>query len=452
MKRKTAITIISLLLVFSVAITAYAVVTKQKLDQQELYISANYRHALAEFVSGVSDMDTALRKSLMVTSPSMAGAVCTEVYGKTQNVKMAMGILPYSATELEKTTGFIGRVGDYAFSLSRKAAKGEGFSQEEKDNLRALSETASLLAQNLNALQNELGSGLLSMEQYAITIANFDQREGEFIPQTLGDNMNAVEQEFPEVPVLIYDGPFSEHLEGIAPLMLEGKEEISEPEGRDAAAKFLGMRPEQVYPTGELMADIESLCYETKIKESVARLTVSKKGGIVYQVVGDHAVQQAQLSPKEALDAARKFLERRGYTSMRESYYMIANNVLTANFAYEQDGVVCYPDLIKVGIALDDGSLVSFEATGYLKNHRERETPKASITQEEAAGKVPTDTTLLETNKVIIPSAGKNELFCYEFLCQDQNEQRYLIYVNAQTGEQEKIFILLQDDNGSLTL
>lgn len=452
MRRKTAITIISLLLVFSVAMTAYAVVTKQKLDQQELYISANYRHAFAEFVSGVSDMDAALRKSLMVTSPSMAGAVCTEVYGKAQNVKMAMGILPYSATELEKTTGFIGRVGDYAFSLSRKAAKGEGFSQEEKDNLRALSETASQLAQNLNALQNELGSGFLSMEQYAITMADFDQREGEFIPQTLGDNMSAVEQEFPEVPTLIYDGPFSEHLEGLAPLMLEGKSEISEAEGRSAAANFLGVRPEQVYPTGELMADIESLCYETKIKDSVARLTVSKKGGIVYQVVGDRAVQQAQLSPKEALDAAKKFLERRGYTSMRESYYMIANNVLTANFAYEQNGVVCYPDLIKVGIAMDDGSLVSFEATGYLKTHREREIPPASITAEAAASKVPTDTTLLETNKVIIPSAGKHELFCYEFLCQDQNEQRYLIYVNAQTGEQEKIFILLQDDNGSLTL
>jgi len=438
--------------VVTVAAVAFGVVTRQRLLDDERYISANYRHAFAELVSGVSDLDSALQKSLLVTSPTMAGSVLTEVYGKAEIAKMALGVLPYAATDLEKTTGFIGKAGDYAYALSRKAAKGEGFTQEEKDNLRALSETATLLAQNLNTMQDEMGSGLISKEQYAKTIQDYDKNEGQIVPQTVGDGLSTVEQEFPEVPTLIYDGPFSEHLEGMEPVMLEGLAEIDESGGRQAAAKFLGVRPEQVYPTGELNADIASLCYETEIKNCTVRLTVSKLGGIVYQIVCSRAVEQANLSAKEGMDAAKKLLERKGYTNMHESYYMIDNNVLTANFAYNQGDVVCYPDLIKVGIALDDGSLESFDATGYVKSHKEREIPEPTISVEQAQTKVPPDITVLGVEKTIIPSAGKNELCCYEFECEDANQQRYLIYVNTSTGEQEKIFILLQDENGTLTV
>lgn len=452
MKKKNAITIITLLAIIAVGAVAYAVVTRQKLTDDERYISAGYRHAFAELVSGVTDMDSALQKSLLVTSPSMAGAVCTEVFGKAETVKMAMGLLPYAATDLEKTSGFVGKVGDYAYALSRKAAKGESFTQEERDNLRALSETAALLAQNLNAMQDELGSGLVSREQYAKTIRDYDESEGEFLPQTLGDGISAVEQEFPEVPTLIYDGPFSEHIEGVKPFMLEGQAEIDETSGRRATANFLGVRPEQVYPTGELNGDIPALCYETELRGNVTRVAVSRQGGVVYQVIGSRPVEQARLSAKEALDAAKKVLERRGYAGMRESYYMVNNNILTANFAYAQNDVVCYPDLIKVSIALDDGSLHGFEAVGYVKAHRQREIPAPAVSEEAARAKIPQDIELLGTRLTIIPSPGENELFCYEFECRDANEQKFIVYVNALTGEQEKIFILLQDENGALTL
>ena len=452
MKKKTAVTIITLLTVIAAISTAFGVTSKQKSDLNELYISANYRHAFAELVSSVSDMDSALQKSLLVTSPCMAGAVCTEVYGKAETAKMALGILPFYSNQLEKTAGFIGKVGDYAFALSRKAARGESFSQEDKDNLRALSETAALLAQNFNSMQSEMGSGLLSLDQYAQTIENFDKSEGEIVPQTLGDGMGTIEQEFPEIPTLIYDGPFSEHLEGVKPLMLEGLSELDSSGGRQAAAKFLGVRAEQVYPTGELNADIPSLCYETKINDNAMSLLVSKQGGIVYEIIGSRAVEQANLSAKEALDAAKKFLERKGYTNMHESYYIINNNVLTANFAYNDNGVVCYPDLIKVGIALDNGSLQSFEATGYLKSHKQREIPQAAVSAESAKSKVPTDINIIGVETTIIPSAGESEILCHEFECEDANGQRFIIYVNAATGEQEKIFILLQDENGTLTI
>ena len=232
MKKKTAITVISILAVVALAAGIFSVVTLSKTSEKNRYIEYNFRHAFSELVSGVSEMDNALKKSVLVTSPSMAGTVCIELFGKAQTAEMALGVLPYSAYELEKTAGFINRVGDFAFALSQKAAAGTSFSKEEMESLQSLSDTAAVLSQNLKNMENELGSGNISMEQYQKTIKAFDDNESTAIPQTLGESIKLSEQEFPELPSLIYDGPFSEHLKGIKPRALEGMEEIDQAAGR----------------------------------------------------------------------------------------------------------------------------------------------------------------------------------------------------------------------------
>ncbi|MGI5978089.1 MAG: germination protein YpeB [Oscillospiraceae bacterium] len=452
MKKKTAITLISILAVLAVAGTAFGIVNLRKAKAYDTALSADYRRSFAELVSGVADVDTALKKSLLVTSPSMAGAVCTEVYGKAQTAEQALSSLPDSATNLEKTAGFVGKVGDYAFALSQKAARGESFTDEERENLRKLSETADALTASLREMQDDLGSGLASTEQYRRTIERYDKQEGKVVKQTLGDKLSASEEEFPEVPTLIYDGPFSDSVRSAKPKYLEGKSEIDESEGRKAAAQFLGLRPETVWFAGEANGRIPSLNFQSKLHGETVTVSVSKQGGVVWQMLSSRTVDHAELSAKEGLEAAKKILERRGFKNMRESYYLQDNNVLTVNFSYVQDGVICYPDLVKVGVALDDGSLEGFDASGYLAAHTERAIEQPAVTQDNARAKIPQDVDILSENLTIIPTAGKNEHLCWEFECQDTNGQKYLIYVNALTGEQDSIFLLLQDENGSLTV
>ncbi len=452
MKKKTAVIVISFLAVVAVGSAAFTVYTVSQARDKDRYIAANYRHAFDELVTGISDLDSALKKSVIVSSPSMAGSICTQVFGKAQTADMALGVLPFSATELEKTGAFINKVGDYAFALSRKAARGEGFSDEDRQNLKFLSQTATQLSSRLNEMQQSLGSGLANIAEYQRTIKSFDEHEGEIVPETLGDTMSLSESEFPELPALIYDGPFSEHLLDVKPRALEGLEEIDQDQGRKSAAQFLGLRPEQVYPSAEMGGEIPSFSYGAELDGVPISVTVAKQGGVVYEMLSSRIVESRNLSPEEALTAAKDNLIRRGFNSMRESYFMIKNNVLTANFAFEQEGVVCYADLIKIGVAMDDGSLQSFEASDYITAHTQRELPQIAVDVESAKAAVPPELELLGTETVLIPSAGKYELLCHEFECQDETGQRILIYVNAVTGEQEKILLLLQDENGTLTI
>ena len=451
MRKKVAYSVITLLVVLLAAAVTVAATAMDRAEDNERYIAANYRHAFSELVSGVSDMDTALKKSVLVTTPALASSVCTEIFAKAQSAEMALGVLPFSATELEKTASFINRVGDYALSLSTKAGRGEDFTDEEREGLKALSETASVLAQNLQSLEESMGSANVGLEEYIRTIREFDKREGEFIPETLADSLSLSEQEMPEIPVLIYDGPFSGHLEDASPRLLEGMASIDESEGRAKAAAFLGVRQEQIYPTGEQAGKLPAYCYAVDSHGEQISVWVTKQGGVVFGMLNSREVTSSELSAEEALEQAKKRLERWGYTNMRESYYMVTDNVMVANFAYEQDGVICYPDLIKVGIAMDDGSTVRFEAMGYVSSHGGREL-SATVSADDARALVPEGLTIESESLALIPTAGKNELLCHEFSCLQDDGSRALIYVNAQTGQQERILLLLEDENGTLTI
>ena len=72
----------------------------------------------------------------------------------------------------------------------------------------------------------------------------------------------------------------------------------------------------------------------------------------------------------------KEFLNNHGFKDMKETYYLKQDGIVTINYAYTQNNVVIYSDLIKVKIALDNGEVLGIETTGYLNNHTQRDTSK----------------------------------------------------------------------------
>lgn len=452
MKRKTAILVISYLSAAVVALGVICRVYSNQAASYKRYTEANYQHAFDELVTSMTELDAALQKSLYVSSSSMAGPICTEVFGKAMTAQMALGVLPFSTQELVQTASFISKVGDYAFVLSRSAAGGKSYSDEERESLKALSETAELLAQNLRQMQMDIADGVLSMDELKASEDRVNQAEDSIIPASLGDTMRLIEQEFPEMPTLIYDGPFSEHVSGIEPKMLEGLQEIDENAARGAAAKFLGIQKGRVYPAGECQGNIPCYCMAAQLESGDVTLSVSRQGGIVFSMLTLRSVPASRISADDALAAARKFIEKRGYASMAESYFMIANNIMTANFAYSDNSVICYSDLIKVSVAMDTGEVIGFEAHGYVTAHYDRQLSEPGIPAEQVRGSINSELEVISEQLAVIPTEGKYEYLCYEFVCNAPDDKHYILYFDAETGDQRKILILLEDESGSLTI
>ena len=74
------------------------------------------------------------------------------------------------------------------------------------------------------------------------------------------------------------------------------------------------------------------------------------------------------------------------------------------------------------------------------------------VSREEAQGVVSDKLKILSHALAVIPTSGKNEVFCHEFKCESADGRHYIVYVNAETGNEERILILIEDENGALAL
>lgn len=449
-KRKNAALLFSYIAAAFLVLTGFLIKSNNETDYYRYQNDVKFQHAFSELVNGVVEVDSSLQKSLYATTPSMISTTCTDVYGKALIAKMSLSQLPFAKYSLDETTGFLAKVGDYAYLLSRNASNGKGYSEEEYKNLTVLADISALLSQNLLSIQTDINEGKLSIRE--LSSSSLEKAEENVIPSSLGESFQLIEAEFPEVPTLIYDGPFSQHISARKPKLLEGLDEVDADSALQAAAKFTGLKPSIFKLTGEYQGDMPQFCYTADVDGGELSICVTKKGGKPYSMLNSRDVPEASLSSKQAVEAATEFLNANGFSSMKDSYWILNGNVMTINFAYEQDGVICYPDLVKVSVALDNGRIVGFEAKGYIMNHEERSIPEAKISHEEAKTKVAKSLKVLSHAMTIIPTPGQNEVFCHEFKCENGDGNHFIVYVNARTGNEEDVLILIEDENGTLTM
>lgn len=135
----------------------------------------------------------------------------------------------------------------------------------------------------------------------------------------------------------------------------------------------------------------------------------------------------------------------------RRAYYALNEGICVINFAYTENSVVYYTDLIKIGIATDTGDVVSFNAQGFIMNHctRNFSAPKNDISA--ARNKLSPLLSVKSETAAVIPLDTMEERLCFEFLCGGENGEEILVYINADTLEEEKILIVLKTDGGVLT-
>ena len=181
-------------------------------------------------------------------------------------------------------------------------------------------------------------------------------------------------------------------------------------------------------------------------------VSVSRKGGYVVRALSQRAPVRSAITVDAALEKAAEFLAAHGCRGMKESYHILKDHVLTVTYCAEQNGVMCYPDMVKLAVAMDTGEMLRFDAEAYLTSHAERDLPEPAVSEEDARAMAGEGLTVQSEKLAVIPTSGAEEIYCRELICETEDGRHYLLYVNAMTGAQEKILILLEDESGTLAL
>lgn len=434
---------------FSIAIIAALIVSAGLSYGRELQarrsLEYTYLRSIEELSLNLDNIKNNLEKGMYTNSVSMLSELSGKLCNDAATAKTALSQLPIEELNLEKTYRFLSQVGNYSKSLAEKCANGEQLSDDEKSNLAALYEYAGRLSGSVWEAEEQVRDGEITFSRTAGAMGYASNADGGE-PMTITDGFQDLETADNNYPSLIYDGPFSDHILEKNPLMLENEAEITKDEALNRALFLTG--GEQLSEDGEEMGKMPSYVFFN----SYTTIAVTKAGGYYSYMLSDRAVGEQTISAGEAREIAKTFLEKIGVKNVTDTYYEIQRGVCIINLAAVQDGATLYTDLIKVGVALDDGEVLSFDLRGYLTNHTIRDLPEAEISEREAMSLVSKKLNILGASPCLIPTSGQNEVYCYEVKCVSENGQNVLVYINALTGREEQLLLLKISGNGTLTV
>lgn len=442
---------LSVIVVLFTIIIILSVIIYKKQTEYRQASENQYNMAFYELVDYVQNVETYLAKSLISSSPEHGAETLTHVWREANLAQAYLSRLPIDSVELEKTAKFLNQVSDYSYSLSRKNIYNEELTEEDLKNLEDLHNYSVELRNTLDQLSADINDGRIKWGELT--------KKGEvaFAQEVSNISKNSfsnLEENFHEYSGLIYDGAFSEHMTSSQKKGLTG-DNIDEERAKQIATDFIGKdRVQEINLSGK-SENTDIITYDFSVKvnnenEENMNISITEKGGHVLLMNYNRNVEAELISQEEADKIGKQFLEDRGLNNMKETYYLKQDGIVTINYAYKQDEVTVYPDLIKLKIALDNGEVMGIETKGYLNSHEERKIPEVKITKEKAKESLNKNLEITSESLAIIPTEWQTEVLCWEFKGK-VNDTDFLVYVNAETGKEEDILVITNTPNGTLT-
>ena len=421
-----------------------------KKNKESILANENlYNQSLYELIYYMDNVQNYLAKSTISNSATHGAETLTNLWREANLAQTYLSMLPIQAQELENTEKFLNQVSDYSYSLSRKNIQGEKLSDDDLKNLEELHKYSMQINNVVNQISFDLNAG--NMKWSDLT----GEKNVNFAQQVSTDFnfADTLEENLHQYSGLIYDGAYSEHIVSVEKRGLKG-DKISEEDAKKKAVEFVGENNiEEISSLGyseKAAVPAYTFTIKNKNQENIT-ISISETGGSIVYMTSDREVSVDNLTYEQANEKGIEFLNQKGFNNMKQTYYLKNEGVITINYAYQQDGVLMYPDLIKLKVALDNGQILGIETTGYLNNHTQRDVSKVKITKEQAKEKLNKNLNIQSETLAIIPTEWKTEKLCYEFKGKVE-ETEYLVYINAENGEEEQILIITNTPNGVLTM
>ncbi len=439
MGKKTFIRVISFLSAALLVAVGFAFKQNNKLKNYKLQIQNSFSRSLDGLNESVNNISLILEKAEFVTTAGQQSKIATELLSESEIAKNALAELP-NGRNLTVLNRFLSQVGNYAFSVSKSLISGETTDKDYADNIAILKDTAKIISEAVNN----------STISYNNPTAWAEEIDKELYSTTDSDSLassfDTLEESLTDYPTLVYDGPYSDHILKKEPAMLKDAVRVTPEKALQTASLICETDKDNLSLTETSSGKIPSYRFTGKNMTS----SISCDGGYALYMRKTREIADYSLEYKQALVKAQKYLSKIGMSSLTETYYFTDEGVCVISFAFLDGKTVCYTDLVKVGVAMDNGEIVLYEASGYISNHTDRAFETAAVPSEKAAEVVSDRLKIRQSALALIPTDSGKEVRCYEFVCTAPDDREILVYINAVTLAEEDILILLKTDGGSL--
>lgn len=362
---------------------------------------------------------------------------------QADSVVSGLSALPLSHIAMSDTLKFCNQLSEYAMVLALSVAAGQPLTEQETAELVSLESQCALLT----------GQFATARETMVAESLRLTARPGVFYAEAQAAQRPLEQVADPDsgmdYPSMIYDGAFSDARHYGAPKAL-GEGRIDQRQAMEAARAFVGEeRVRSVEAGPDSGGALASYGVRLTLNDGVVlNAEVTRQGGKMLWMVPEHAAFEPGWTLEECAEAARDFLLDRGYGEMEANHYQVYDGLAVINFVAVQDGVLLYPDLVKVQVRMDTGEVVGLEANNYLMNHTERTGLSPALSGEQALEKASSRLEAGQARLCVIPYR-EGERLCYEVPGRYEGRE-YRVYIDAITGEEAEVLMMVDSVGGRM--
>lgn len=398
-----------------------------------------YRRAFTELCDDMANMQTALGKLRVSSSNGQYMLLLDDIWRLSGSCVSLMSQIPSSHIDTYELNSFVVRIGDYAHALTKKALNGEERTDDDNEQLNALYESCASISHELNERLSigDVPSAAITNEDYYESAYSSEEKETDDIDK---------------FPTLIYDGPFSESSEKREARGLTG-DKVSADTARSEAERLTGTA--DMVSDGETGGTIPTYDFRATLTDGTeVSAAISKQGARLVWFMGSASGNENGIPDEARYErlkaAAQEWLGRAGYYNMKATYAQFYSGAAVINFAATKDDIILYNDLVKVWVDMQTEAVIGADARNYLFSHEERELDSPLLSIEEAEARVSVNLDIEERALALIPITVETERLCYEFKGRCGNDE-YIVYIDALSGEEAQIFVIINTENGRLT-
>ena len=433
-------------IILSIVVVALGIlygISMSSLNSYQATLENVYQKNFYELVDEVNNAETKLNKVLASNSASYKSKLLKEISKNASEAQTRLNMLPYSINGLSDTISFVNQVSGYTETLAKTLENGQNLSKNDEETLEKVYESIVNIKKSLNSMSKQMWEG------YNITDSSL-KLDGDY--NNLTSDMSAMNGEDIEYPTMIYDGPFSDSQVNKEVKGLNFGEVSMETAKSNLGKVLTGVNMDNFDFQGESKGHFTT--YDFSYEDENGAYTfaqVTKKGGKLLTLSSQNIYKTKKLELENAEKIALDFAKKADISNMKVVWSDVIGDDAFINLAPVIDGVIIYPDLVKVKVDLTKGNVLGFEASSYYMNHVDRKIMPTRITQSVAKAKLYSGLKVKDTRLALIPLEYDKEVLCYEFIC-TMNGNTYYVYINAVNGAEENILKVIQTDNGNLLL
>ena len=403
-------------------------------------LDAFYQSAYYGLVGNFVDIENDLAKARVMTDSKILKEDLMKIDVNCNLASQNLQVFYANNDGMHNLMSYINQLGDYCRYLIRELDHGKSLTTTQVENLN-----------KLWGVSKEYGKLLNSLQDYA--------KDGNSLAKLLGESneefediLSSINNGSIEYPSLIYDGPFSD---GVLKREAKGVvgEEITPEQGKKFVEKYLvGYDIENIEYAQDNVNRIPSYLYAVKLKGGrQCSVQIAKKGGLLLLIDLFHEVEEPSLTIEQCQKVAEQYCESIGLKNMKAVWINNNKSNVYINMCYEQDGIVNYPDMVKLKISLDTGEVIGYEGLNYAFNHTAREYEEPKISEEQAILNVSAILENIEIRLVTIPWNTVSEKVAYEIVGELDGE-KYFVYVDAYNGDELNVLRMIDSNQGDLLM